>query len=370
MIHVGSFIWYYYFPLLVIIVSLVGKPTKKKGILVFFMLFFFTCFRGDYVGNDTLNYMRDFSYLGGSFQFKEFEDINSLSRNAEVSNILLNKLLFNLGFSDRSIITAYSIITYVFILIAQKLYKFNLLYFCLLYVLTNMFFMTFNLARQLCAVSILLVAYYYFMQDGGKNLINFILLVIFAATMHMSAFFSLLILPLRWVKLDRKVAITITGLVSGFFIISVFNPLGIIMDLFNFDYVTRYQGLYDDYNRSLVGKLFSLFFLFSNLFLFYSVKVKFGKDGLSQKCSTLDILFLVSIIIDSLFDAANGMMSRIAMNFSIIQCVYLAFLLPEIRFRKLDFKAIILFLYILLSLYSVGSFGYNGAFITGYYLMF
>lgn len=365
--HIGSYGWYYMFPALVILFTFLGMPRKWKGTIVLLLLFFFTAFRGDHVGNDTLNYINSFNYIGGNLEFGEFTSINSIGRNLEFTNIFIHRILYNLNFSERSIITVYAIITYVFIYIAYKLFRFNLLYFCLFYILSNQFYMTFNLSRQLCAVSILLVSYYYFVKGGKKNSIYSLLIMLFAATIHMSALFSIFIFVFKVIKVERNFAVIFTGIVSSFFIVTVYNPLSLIMDVLNIDYITRYMGEYDTYNRSLIGQMYSLIILLSKLFLFYSFSLKVGK---SPQSSLIDLLFLASIIIESMFDGADGMMRRISLNFSIIQCVYLSYIMNDLNIKTINIKVVALLFLILLQLYGVGSYGYNGAFISGYYLIF
>ena len=127
------------------------------------------------------------------------------------------------------------------------------------------------------------------------------------------------------------------------------------------------MGLYDSYERSLIGRLFSLAILFIKLYLFCNVCYKKGEN---RSLSLIELLFLVSILIEAMFDGADGMMRRISMNFSIIQCVYIAHIMRNMHISKITPRVVALLVMILFQFYGVGSFGYNGAFITGYYLMF
>lgn len=371
--NIGSYGWYYIFPAIIILLSVLGKPSKWKGILVFLSLFFFTAFRGDYVGNDTMNYMESFNYIGGNLEFGELTGINSLGKNLEFINILLHRILYSLDFSSRSIITVYALITYLFLYFAYRLYKFDLLYFCLFYVLTNMFFMTFNLSRQMCAISILLVSYFYFIKGGKKNSIISVLYILLASSIHLSSLFSLIVFALKFIKIRRNYAIIITGFISSIFIVTVISPLTLIFKYLNIEYISRYMGVYDEYNRSIIGQLFSLIILISKLYLFKKISFNRNNRLTSDQLAQLELFFLSSVIIASMFDGANGMMGRIAMNFTIIQCLYLSILMENIITTRIKYKGDIIvatFLLLLLLFYGVGSYGYNGAFITGYYLMF
>ena len=358
----GSYAWYYIFPIFIAILATFGYKNKKVGYLIFFLLFFFNIFRGDGVGNDTANYMdwNRIQYRGGNLEIG-FTGLEDLGSKYEVIDILICRLVYSLELNPRWVITIYSLITFIFFGLGVKRHKANLSLCCLFYVLFNLFFFSLTAARQMAAVSILLYAYSFIIQEN-RNIAKFILFVLIAGLIHMSAIFMVLLLPLLFVKIDRRILCWIVSGISVFFIISQLDPLQYIAGFFNVEYVLRYVGEYSsDYGRSLMGMLFSMMQLGCYMFFY------FQREGKSTDVA--DLFFLVAILLTSMFAASSGLIGRISYNILIFACVYLSDVIS--RYGTLNKQIFIVYALLLLtSIYGIGSYGAGGALINGYYLNF
>lgn len=358
----GSYAWYYIFPIFIAILATFGYKNKKVGYLIFFLLFFFNIFRGDGVGNDTANYMdwNSIQYRGGSLEI-EFTGLGDIGKNYEVIEILINRLVYSLGLNPRWVISIYSLITFIFFGLGVKRYKANLSLCCLFYVLFNLFFFSLTAARQMAAVSILLYAYSFIIHEK-RNIAKFLLFVFIAGMIHMSALFMVLLFPLLYVRVDRKIIGWIVSGISIFFIVSQLDPLQYIARVLNVEYVLRYVGEFtEDYGRSLKGMLFSMIQLGCYMFFYFQRR---GKDT-----DVADLFFLVSILLTSMFAASSGLIGRISYNILIFACVYLSDVIS--RYGTLNKQIFIVYALLLLtSIYGIGSYGAGGALINGYYLNF
>ena len=166
MATLGSFEWYYLFPIILTVVALFKFRSKRTGVLIFFILFFFNVFRGDGVGNDTMNYISwdRIQYLGGSYE-TEFTGIADLGSNYELITIWMNRIVYMLNLHPRWIITMYSLITYIFLWIAFKKFRVNIAFASIFYVLLNLYFFSLSAARQMAAVSVILYAYSFLFEN-------------------------------------------------------------------------------------------------------------------------------------------------------------------------------------------------------------
>lgn len=358
----GSYAWYYIFPIIIAILATFGYKNKKVGYLIFFLLFFFNIFRGDGVGNDTANYMRwdRIQYRGGNLKIG-FTGLEDLGNKYEIIDILINRLVYSFGLNPRCVITIYSLITFIFFGLGVKRYKANLSLCCLFYVLFNLFFFSLTAARQMAAVSVLLYAYSYIIPKN-RDIAKFLFLVFLAGMIHMSAIFMILLLPLSYIRIDRRIVGWIVVGISVFFIISQLDPLQYIADIFNINYVLKYVGEYtEDYGRSLMGMLFSMIQLVCYMFFY------FQREG--KNTDVADLFFLVAILLTSMFAASSGLIGRISYDILIFACIYLSNVIS--RYGTLNKKVFIVYaLLLLVSIYDIGSYGARGALINGYYLNF
>lgn len=357
----GSYAWYYIFPILIAILATFGYKNKKVGYLIFFLLFFFNIFRGDGVGNDTANYM-DWSkiqYKGGNLEIG-FTGLEDLGSKYEIFDILINRLVYSFGLNPRWVITIYSLITYLFLGLAFKRFKVNISLACLFYLGFGFYFNSMNTARQLAGISVALYAYSFLFSDKKKLMFCFWTIV--SSMIHMTLIFILPVYFLRYLKVNKKLAAFICGIVSLFFVVTQINPLTIFDSYFQISYVSNYLGVYSDENgRNLIGMMFSIVTLFLML-LFYWKRNKNEKTDLS------DNIFLVSLVLINVF-AASAIVDRIVWNYSIFLCIYFAdyFVKNQPLMKK---NAVTYFIFLFLMLYGMSKSAYGGSLINGYYLNF
>lgn len=362
--------WYVLFPIFITVFALAFYKKKWAAPIIVFLLFFFSAFRGDKVGTDTLNYMDwdSISYKARLFSSEDvsFEDFGG---KVEVLNNGLNALVYYGNLPARLIIIIYSLVTLLTFVLSAKSFKVNITISCLFLVLLGFYFYSFNTARQICACSIVLLSYNYLKYDDYRKWL-FFLLVLLATSIHS---FSICAVPCffsRWIKLNRKVIGYIALAISLVLLLVNIPFVPKLVELFVSDKISRYAIFYLENNNSLniVGKVFNCLWVF---FLYYFY-VNTNQE--QQKTNVFDSLFLISIVVFSLFAPYSGIVGRINQYVSIFQCIYLtnSYLSNKSSlYRKGHFYINpYSFLFFLMALYFCSSIGTKGSLASGYYMLF
>ncbi len=208
----------YYTGLLVFVFAVYGvtgfiknKETAKR---IFFFavcvaVILFQGFRSFSVGVDLSGYIPAFSNIGTMHHFK------LKYQNYEAGYIVLNRVLYMLGFNERQFLISVAVIVQVPIFYTMSKYSENSLISVLWYLSFGNFIMTFSGLRQSIAMSFCFLAYFFIKQ---KKLIPFILLIIFASLFHSSALFCLLLYPAYFIKITKKSVIIAFGVYAIIFI--------------------------------------------------------------------------------------------------------------------------------------------------------
>lgn len=334
--------WYYLFPLFILLLATMWYKKPKVGILIILLFTFFSMFRGDDVGNDTMNNMNE-----TSLQYRASLDLSdidgeSIGRTAELFYLLLVRFVVNNGFPPRAIIFLFSIITFLFLYLAFRKYNVNVGLACLFYFLSNHYLFSFSGARQMAAISILLFASSYLFEEGKKHYL-FFLWVLIASLMHLSSISFIIVYPLRFVKFNKSGMLIFLTLVFLFFSFVPFDMSGILSHLGMFDFSDRYadEADYSGTGLSVFGFLFKGLLFACSMFVFMT-RNKEKKTDLS------DNLFLFSVFITCVLSLASMATNRVRYIFTIYQCVYYAdYFIRNNKIRKGNASVAYLLLFVL-----------------------
>lgn len=233
--------FYSFYSILVLVMTLLYVPvyTQKNTRLkdnyfhiVCFVLLFFAMCRGESVGGDLESYIPLFQR---SDTYQTIAEVfqTTLFSGYEIGFVFLCKVLSLISFDSRWFIAATSILTLIGPFYFIKKHSNNRGLSLLLYVLLGFYNVSFNNVRQAIAVSIIMISLCYLLE--GKKWF-FLIGVLLATSMHTSAIFTVLFLPLVGFKYSpRKVVLTIIASVGLFIVIGSFLYQYLISNIF-----TRY----------------------------------------------------------------------------------------------------------------------------------
>lgn len=361
----GSDLFYYIFPIVISIIALTGYKKPKNGFFIMLILLFFSMFRGDYVGNDTMNYMdaKRIQYRGGNLQVDFSRDFigENFGSSTEFIDIFLNRLIYNLELPPRLIIWVYSLITICFLYASLKKFKVNTSIALLFYVLTGMYFKSYNFARQMAALSIFLYGLSCINSEDIKSKLKFVCGTFISGLIHASAFFFLPTCFIGMVKIRKNVCVILVSLVCLFCILFTFNIMDILYRI-DLEYIARYIGVYEDNGRSIKGRIFDI-----PIYSFYVYVLYCGIKGV--KTNLWDNLFAIAVILSALFNQVDGMMARIIFYITIIMSVYFSKVLINEKYIKEKNMRILFFFYLVFTFYGLGKWAVSSL-TSGYYMTF
>lgn len=375
----GSNLFYYIFLIVISIIALAGYKKPKTGFFIMIILLFFSMFRGEYVGNDTKNYMSEdrIQYRGGNLDVEYTTDffMDNFGSSTELIDIGLNRLVYGFNLPPRFIIWAYALITIIVLYNALRKYRVNTSIGLLIYVLSGLYYFSLSAARQMAAVSIVLYALTFVLVKDSylkpstnkksilkSDFVSFCSMMLIAAMIHTSAFFFVVIYPLRYLRLNKNLVTIILSFVCTACVLLAIDPMSYIFSVVNMEYISRYLGLYDDGGRSLMGRLFDIpRFIFFILIFYKGVKYNITESK--------DNYYALALFLMAIFIQTNGLLARITYYLTAFMCVYISkVLVNDFRLRKGVLYTLFM-LYILLSIYGTGG-GAVSSLTSGYYLMF
>lgn len=357
--------FYVLFTLLIGVVVLFGLKSKKIGLLLLVLLFFLSAFRGEKVGNDTLNYMdaNSIQYRGTVLaDFSNFE-FDNLGNKVEILNNLVCKIIYESGVDTRWIIYFYSFVTFLFLTLSFKRFKVNLSYGLVFYVLLSFFFYSLTAARQLTAVSILLYAYSY-LQCNDKRKYLFFLWVVVASSIHS---FSIFFIVLYFVRLLSKPSelfsfvIFIASLLAVVVEIDFISQLSVAMDV---EHLSDYVSTYGSGERNLFGKIESWAVVAFMYYFYYNAT----KQSDVNRNKVVDNLYLLSMLFYAALTNYPGLIGRIHYDLSIVQCVFLASYMGASNRKITSIEKVAYLFFIFICMFINNSF--ETSLRSSYYLMF
>ena len=150
---------------------------KGKGLewIAIGVLFFISFFRGETIGDDTINYMT-YDIRMAPTGIKQFEYLFHF----------VHSLIPVLG--RYTVIEFFTITTFVFIILSCKRYGVRPVMAFFFFVIFKYFNISLNVSRQFAAASVLLYAYS-FLDEKGKKKLWFFLLILLAGGIHAPAYF-------------------------------------------------------------------------------------------------------------------------------------------------------------------------------------
>lgn len=194
-------IYYLGLILSVFVVRLLSLQFRKNDKAVFYTLtalivILFQGLRSFSVGTDLLSYIPSYSRIGRNIPFS----LTAKFMNYEIGYILLNKLIYILGFNERGFLIIVTIIIQAPIFYTMYKYSESPLLSVFSYFAFGNFIMTFSGLRQAISMSLCFVAYVFI---KNKKPIWFILIVFLACCFHKSAMICFLLYPLYYIRVNK-----------------------------------------------------------------------------------------------------------------------------------------------------------------------
>ena len=166
-----------------------SKSRYIKYALCFFLLLIMLClyYYRDYgIGTDTINYIPIFQDISNSNNIIDY----SLSNNVEIG---FSFLVYFINLFSQDYFLIFTILTsIIYINLIITVYRYNLsyiLFFCSLFCIFQMYFYSFNILRQAIAISFVILATSYLVENKDKK---FLILCFFAFIFHYSSVFVIL----------------------------------------------------------------------------------------------------------------------------------------------------------------------------------
>lgn len=228
-----------------------AKYSDKKTGDRLFMIFsclgvvLFQGFRDFSVGNDLKHYIPYFEQMGqlpfGSLHIANFEP----------GYVLVNKILYKLGFSERGLLIFLAALIQVPVFYTIYKYSTDKLLSLLWYFSFGEFIFTFSGLRQAIAMSICLCGFCFIKE---KKFLKFFLVCVIAATFHKSALIALVLYPAYHIKISNKWLLVTGSLcvlvflfqeeIMGFVTKFLYSEYGSITSTGAYTMVTAYFVLY------------------------------------------------------------------------------------------------------------------------------
>ena len=258
------------------------KKRKKifQFLILFTGLFLILSLRHPIMGDD-LQYGNSEGYLG-RFQFIVSANWNTLFQkgvyglgNYEIGYIIFNKLIGYISNSYQWLLICVSFLALfpVFLLFRKESDSFE--FSIIIYMGLVCFLACFSALRQVCAIGICMIAFYFVKK---KKIVPFILFVLLAFSFHSTAILFLLVYPFYWIKINKTGRLATLIILGGIFIFR--------NQLFNLLVQISGRRLVADYNGAFG---FFLFLVIIYVLLFIFSKPTSETDGL------MNILFLLCV---------------------------------------------------------------------------
>ena len=305
------------------------------------MLLFVSMYRGDTVGTDTINYINNVSMASGSIDVDMEEE-----RTLEIAYTYIIDFLSSHQLPEYYIIIIFSICTFLGLWLAARQLDVSSSLLCTFFLVMGFYSLSLNIARQLVAIAFLMVAIGYLLNDNKKG---FLLYAFIATSFHLSSILVLVLYPCSLIKLPKY--ISYIGVLIAFVVgislsksDTVMKVINILSDrIFYFEHYT--ESIEEATSLSFMGYLYKAIGL-----VLFSLIYFYQKDYKSQT-SKIEILFIISLIIDYLFVSLGDIASRILILFKAIQLIYLCLFFQK-NIKQSHYSTILYIVFILYFSYS------------------
>lgn len=356
--------YFYFLFVLLFLSSLLFRNNKRLGIFLLFFMAFMCAFRGMNVGSDTIH------YYNNNFS-NTFSLDSGTSYDTELLFILLTSTITNLNLNPRWCLFSLSIITLIFLLLSVKRFRLNddisYVIVAFFFYISGFYAMSFNIARQIAASTIVLYAYTFLQENNNKKYLYFIF-VLLASFLHISSivfapFYFVRRLKFNW--FSKHIYLTIIMAVIFYIVIQIYKDV-MMSSLFShlnvFLYYEKYAEETISADVSIVGFLFAI----ADIILFLLCFHKLSKQG----SNILASLLFLSVVITIVLSAFYGNIYRLRIGLTIVEPVAMAVVFSrKTNFKGADivlfFAITVIFGYEALSALSRGAYD-----IIPYYLSF
>ena len=271
----------------VIFTSLCFPQSKKLGVFWLIVLCFLSMFRAASVGTDTFAYMD----VGGMLYSYGFNSGDSLfGKSSELITVALYLIMYYYSLPPRLAIIFFSLLTFFFLYLSLKKLKLS---YCIGVVTFLVFFYlsSFNIARQICACSIILYASTYLIENTRRYL--FFVFVALASFIHAASILGVVLFFVSLVKklpFSRKQLTYIAIVLFIFNMVSPFNVVEMLVSLFsNISFAETYSDIAMTESRSVMG-------LIQDAAKFFVAILIFNYGDEDREMTFMDWLYYCTII--------------------------------------------------------------------------
>ncbi len=287
------------------------KKANYGGYLIIFLLLLvllgtIAAFR-EGSGSDSLMYRQHYESQNFTRRWSAFEG----------GYIALNVLLYKMGFSYRMLFLCSAFVQsfFVFKTIEHEKEEINVKLALFIY-MSSCYFISFNIMRQMLAVSMCLYAILCYLD---KKLIKSVLLVLLAAQFHKTAYIVLLVFFAK-IAFGQKSKL-LNLVIFSLFLFLVFNK-SLLNEMYKF-FTGRYTGYLSDVMDSDGNILKYYLKLFPLIFLAILHFKNYKNDS---KYYVIFGLYLTGVILESLDYLSNTQVGRIGHYFSYLDIVLFPFI--------------------------------------------
>ena len=320
-----------------------NRDTKKQDhyfYLASIVLFFFAAFRAETVGGDLESYLPLFQESKYDSSLSEIYN-SSLVYGYEIGFLVLCRLINFISTDGRAFIFITTLLSLIGPFLIVKNYSSNKTYSLFLYVLLGFYTFSMNSIRNAIAVSIVMIAIS-FLLNNKKSL--YFIFILVATTIHTSAIVSVLLFPLvNWHFSLKKILVFIVLLLGFFFILGPYLFSYLLSNVFT-QYLDKSGDVY-----SLSGTGYSLlavvaFVATICLLIYQNVSKEF--DETSQRLNTFFLLSVLLSVLMQAFSTYMAALTRLTNYFYVQVIVLLPTLISNIRnvgIRRLVYVAMFVF---------------------------
>lgn len=302
--------------LFVILTSLCFPQNKTVGMLWIFVLCFLSMFRAESVGTDTYAYME----VGGMLYSYGFNSGDSLfGKSSELITVAIYLIMYYYSLSPRLAIVFFSLVTFFFLYLSLKKLKLS---YCIGVVTFLVFFYlsSFNIARQICACSIILYASTYLIENTRRYL--FFVFVALASFIHAA---SILGVALFFVSLIKNLPFSrkqLTYIAIVLFIFNMVSPLNVVemlVSLFsNISFAETYSDIAMTESRSLMG-------LIQDAATFFVAVLIFNYGDADREMTFMDWLYYCTILATILSANMHSDVARAFLPIEFFKVLYIPY---------------------------------------------
>lgn len=301
---------------LLFLAGFIVKDKRIEYLFVFFLLLI-SMFRGDMIGDDTIEYMT----------FNPNYEPTGI-KGFEFSFFFIYSLIPILG--RYTVIWCFSLVLFVSVLLACRRFGVRPAIVFFFFLIFEYFNLSLNISRQFAAAGLLLYAFS-FLYENGRNKYLFFLLIFFAGSIHSSAWFFALVYILRYVNLSKVkpyllfLIIILLVIISQVFFVPYFEKWATLYTLTaQSDSLSAYGDYFDQTEALTGGSIGNLILtwgvtIIHIYILFRLIAIK------SQKALVVSALFFASIFIALVLDPLYGNLTRLKYNLTIINIVAYAY---------------------------------------------